>query len=69
MRARSRSYDVAISPAASRRALVIAFNHKCDVAVATILSERDGMTGAERAALDLLESDRALRWIERELGI
>jgi hypothetical protein len=69
MRARSRSYDVAISPAASRRALVIAFNDKCDVAVATILSERDGMTGAERAALDLLESNRVLRWIGRELGI
>ena len=69
MRGRSRPYDVAISPAASRRALLIAFNDKCDVVVATVLTERDGMTGAERAVLDLLESNRVLRWIERELGI
>jgi hypothetical protein len=70
MRVRSRPYGVAaISPAASRHALVVAFNDKCDVVVATVSTEGDGMTGAERAALDLLESNRVLRWIERELGI
>jgi hypothetical protein len=47
--------------------LAIAFNDKCDVVVATVLSEQ--AAAAERAALSFLNSDLVLRWAEKELGL
>ncbi len=69
MQGRSRPYHVALSYATPRAALAIAFNDKCDVVVATVVTERGRMTEAERATLDFLNTDHVLRWIERELGI
>jgi hypothetical protein len=67
MKGRSRPYTVMIPYAAPRTVLAIAFNDKCDVVVATVLSEQ--ATAAERAALSFLNSDLVLRWAEKELGL
>jgi hypothetical protein len=67
MKGRSRPYQVAIPYAARRPALAIAFNDKCDVVVATVVANE--MQAAERAALDFLNRDVVLRWVERELGL
>jgi hypothetical protein len=69
MNGRSRPYQVAIPYAAPRTALAIAFNDKCDVVVATVVTERTRLTAAERAALDFLNGDLVLRWTEQELGL
>ena len=69
MKGRSRPYQVAIPQASPRTALAIAFNDKCDVVVATVVTARDRIAAAERAALDFLNGDLVLRWAERELGI
>jgi hypothetical protein len=66
MKGRSRPYKVAIPYAAPKTALAIAFNDKCDVVVATVLSEQTA--AAEGAALSFLNSDFVLRWAEKELG-
>jgi len=65
MKGRSRPYRVAIPSARTRIALAIAFNDKCDVIVATVLSEEAG----EGPALAFLNSDLVRRWAERELGL
>jgi hypothetical protein len=67
MKGRSRPYKVAIPYAAPKTALAIAFNDKCDVVVATVLSEQTA--AAEGAALSFLNSDLVLRWAEKELGL
>jgi hypothetical protein len=67
MHGRSRSYTVTIPYAAPRTVLAIAFNDKCDVVVATVLSEQTAAAG--RAALSFLNSDLVLRWAEKELGL
>jgi hypothetical protein len=66
MKGRSRPYTVTIPYAAPRTALAIAFNDRCDVVVATVLSEQ---AAAEPAALSFLNSDLVLRWAEKELGL
>jgi hypothetical protein len=67
MTGRSRPYRVAIPHAAPRTALAIAFNDKCDVVVATVISEQ--AAAAEPAALSFLDSDLVRRWVEKELGL
>lgn len=67
MQGRSRPYRVAIRYASPRTALAIAFNDKCDVIVATVLTEH--VSAGERAALAFLNSDLVRRWAERELGL
>jgi hypothetical protein len=67
MKGRSRPYRVTMPYAASRTALAVAFNDKCDVVVATVVA--DDMTTAERAALAFLNGDQVLRWAEKELGL
>ena len=69
MNGRSRPYLVEMRYAAPVTALAIGFNDKCDVAVATVVAERKQLALAERLALDFLNTDRVLRWAERELGI
>ena len=69
MKGRSRPYQVEMRHGASRTALAIAFNDKCDVVVATVAAERAQLAAADRAALDFLNSDRVLRWAETELGL
>jgi hypothetical protein len=68
MKGRSRLYHVAIPYAQPRDMLAIAFNDQCDVAVATVVAERDRLTQAERLALDFLNTDPVLRWARAELG-
>jgi hypothetical protein len=67
MQGRSRPYRVARPYSSPRTALAIAFNDKCDVVVATVVS--DDVAAAERAALGFLNGDLALRWVEKELGL
>jgi hypothetical protein len=67
MNGRSRPYNVPVPHAAPKTVLAIAFNDKCDVVVATVLSEQSA--AAERAALSFLNSDLVLRWAEKELGL
>jgi len=69
MEGRSRPYQVAIPYALPRNMLAIAFNDKCDVMVATVVADRDGLPAAERFALDFLNGDLVLNWTKVELGI
>ena len=69
MKGRSRPYRVEMRYAAPFSAHAIAFNDKCDVAVATVVADHARLPPAERLALDFLNSDLVLRWAERELGI
>ena len=69
MSGRSRPYQVAIPHAPPRTALAIAFNDKCDVIVATVVTDRERLAAAERTAFDFLNGDLVLRWAERELGL
>jgi hypothetical protein len=69
MHGRSRPYRVTVRYAEPLTALVIGFNDKCDAVVATVVAEARDMAAAESAALDFLNGDLVLRWIERELGI
>jgi hypothetical protein len=67
MQGRSRPYRVVRPYSSPRTALAIAFNDKCDVVVATVVS--DDVAAAERAALGFLNGDLVLRWAEKELGL
>jgi hypothetical protein len=69
MKGRSRPYHVTVRYGAPRTALAIAFNDKCDVVVATVVTERSHIPAAERAALEFLNGDLVLRWAEKELGL
>ena len=69
MSGRSRPYQVDLRYGAPRSALAIAFNDKCDVVVATVVTEHSRLAEAERAALALLNGDSVLRWVEKELGL
>jgi hypothetical protein len=67
MKGRSRPYRVARPYGSPRTALAIAFNDKCDVVVATVVTH--DVAAAERAALGFLNGDLVLRWAEKELGL
>jgi hypothetical protein len=69
MNGRSRPYRVEMRYGAPISALAIGFNDKCDVAVATVVAERDRLATAERLGIDFLNSDLVLRWAHRELGL
>jgi hypothetical protein len=69
MNGRSRPYHVSMRYAAPRAALAVAFNDKCDVVVTTVVAERNLLAAAERAALEFLNGDLVLRWVEKELGL
>jgi hypothetical protein len=68
MSGRSRPYRVEMRYSRPVYAHAIGFNDKCDVAVATVVAEQAQLKAAERLALDFLNSERVLRWAERELG-
>jgi hypothetical protein len=70
MSGRSRPFVVTMKyPDAPLTAIGIAFNDKCDVAVATVVAERDWLKRAEDMALKFLNTDTVLRWAEKALGI
>jgi hypothetical protein len=68
MSGRSRPYRVEMRYSGPVYAHAIGFNDKCDVAVATVVAEQAQLKAAEGLALDFLNSERVLRWAERELG-
>jgi hypothetical protein len=69
MAGRSRPYRVDMRYEAPLTAFAIGFNDKCDVAVATVVADRERLAVAERHAIDFLNSDLVLRWAEKELGL
>jgi hypothetical protein len=69
MAGRSRPYRVDMRYEPPLTALAIGFNDKCDVAVATVVADRERLAAAEHVALDFLNSDLVLRWAEQELGL
>jgi hypothetical protein len=69
MNGRSRPYRVEMRYSRPVYAHAIGFNDKCDVAVATVVSDQAQLKAAERMALDFLNTDRVLRWAEKELGL
>jgi hypothetical protein len=68
LQGRSRLYHVTIPYAPARDMFAIGFNDQCDVAVATVLADRDRLADAERLALEFLNTERVLRWARAELG-
>jgi hypothetical protein len=67
MKGRSRVFKVSGPHQAPGAAAAIAFNDKCDVAVATVTADAD-LSRAQSAALNFLNSDVVLRWAHAELG-
>jgi len=67
MKGRSRAFTVSGPYQAPGVAVAIAFNDKCDVAVATVTADADLARGAQ-AALQFLNTDVVLRWARAELG-
>src|SRR5262245_24153734 len=67
MRGRSRLYVVEVQP--RRNAIAIAFNDKCDVVVATVVSNRELPPSAEPHAVAFLNGGPVLRWVETTLGL
>jgi hypothetical protein len=68
LKGRSRLYHVNIPYAPPRDMLAIGFNDQCDVAVATVVADKDRLAQAEGLALDFLSSDPVQRWAAAELG-
>ena len=69
MHGRSRPYSISMRYGAPITALAVAFNDKCDVVVTTVVAERNRLAAVERAALEFLNGDLVLRWVEKELGL
>jgi hypothetical protein len=69
MSGRSRPYKVEMRYSAPVYAHAIGFNDKCDVVVATVVAAQGQLAVADRMAIDFLNTDRVLRWAEKELGI
>jgi len=67
MQGRARVFTVSGRYQPSVGAAAIAFNDKCDVVVATVTAQGD-VGGAERRAIEFLNSDFVLRWARAELG-
>ncbi|HEY4406448.1 MAG TPA: hypothetical protein VGN55_17515 [Xanthobacteraceae bacterium] len=68
LKGRSRLYRVKIPYAGAHDMWQIGFNDKCDVAVATVLTDPNRLSEAEGLALDFLGSDPVQRWAAAELG-
>src|SRR6266850_247906 len=62
MNGRSRPYRVEMRYSGPVFAHAIGFNDRCDVAVATVVSDKTQLKAAERMALDFLNTERVLRW-------
>jgi hypothetical protein len=66
---RSRPYHVTMRYAPPVTAIAIGFNDRCDVAVATVVADRERIKDAHRHAVEFLNSKLVLRWAELELGL
>ena len=65
MKGRSRAYSVE----GRRSALAIAFNDRCDVVVATVMAKSELPAAAEPIAVEFLNTQPMLRWVEVTLGL
>ena len=66
MKGRGRSYKV--SAPSAKSVLSVAFNSRCDVTVATVVTEGD-LFAQEEAVLEFLNSDLVVHRVERVLGL
>jgi len=69
MKGRSRPYSVSGSPAGGKSTLTIAFNDRCDVIVATVVASHNRPAELESVALEFLNGDTVIRWVEATLGL
>lgn len=74
MKGRSRPYALngaraVVAPSGPLSALLIAYNDRCDVVVATALSGAASATDLEPVVLGFLGSDIIMRWVELKLGL
>src|SRR5262245_16557422 len=69
MKGRSRPYRVDMRYEAPPTAVSIGFNDRCDVVVATVVADRARLDSAENRSLEFLNSERVMRWVEKELGL
>src|SRR5262249_8172858 len=69
MKGRSRPYRVDMRYEAPLTAVSIGFNDRCDVVVATVVAGRERLAAAEHHSLEFLNSERVMRWVEKELGL
>ena len=69
MRGLSRIYQVDIPYGQPRPILAMAFNHECDVMVATVVAPLDHLPGAERHVLAFLNGEPLIKWARAQFGI
>jgi hypothetical protein len=71
MQGRSRAYALrdAAGRTASRTAISVAFNDRCDMVVATAVVSSDRPAAIEPGVIAFLNSRTVLRWAEITLGI
>jgi len=69
MKGRSRAYALDARNAPGRSAISVAFNDRCDMAVATVLLAHDRPAAIEPGVIAFLNSPAALRWVEVTLGL
>jgi hypothetical protein len=69
MKGRSRPYTIASATPSTKSALVVAFNDRCDVIVATAFVGDDQPAPWEPAIIEFLNGDVVLRWAEKTLGL
>jgi len=69
MKGRSRAYALSAGAAPPSSALAVAFHDHCDMIAATAVIGGERPAAQEGAVLELLNSDRVLRWAEVTLGL
>jgi hypothetical protein len=69
MKGRSRPYSVSSLLAKENPTLTIAFNDRCDVIVATVVAGHNRPAELESVALEFLNGDTVIRWVEAALGL
>jgi hypothetical protein len=69
MHGRSRVYGVRGTQNRHGSAISLAFNERCDMVAALALLQREDATSIEPVALDFLNSETVLKWIETTLGL
>jgi hypothetical protein len=69
MKGRSRAFTFQDAKQASKSALSVGFNDRCDAIVATAVIERGQPTAIEPAVIEFLNSKTVVQWAEVTLGL
>jgi hypothetical protein len=69
MAGRSRPYRVDLPYGQPLTAQAMAFNEKCDVMVATVVTPLERLPDAARLALEFLNGDMIIKWAKAEFGV